>query len=59
MENQILRMPAIQIENCPECKVQVADAAILWHTTELDIMDFSCQTCAADSGHPWIPVIAE
>ncbi len=52
-------MKITELENCPECKVQIADAAILWHTTELDIMDFSCQTCAADSGHPWIPVIAE
>jgi len=56
---QHITMKIKELENCPECKVQIADAAILWHTTELDIMDFSCQTCAADSGHPWIPVIAE
>lgn len=48
-----------EIENCKECQVNETNAAILWHTTELDIMDFSCQSCAADSGHPWIPVIAE
>jgi hypothetical protein len=59
MENQILRMPAIQIENCPECKVQVADAAILWHAERLEIIDFYCRDCATDSGHPWMPVIAE
>ena len=59
MEDTIIIMPAIQIENCPECKVQVADAALLWHTERLEIMDFCCQDCAVSSGHPWMPVLAE
>ena len=56
---QHITMNKKYLEACKECQVNEISAAILWHTTELDIMDFSCQCCAANSGHPWIPVIAE
>jgi hypothetical protein len=56
---QHITMKITDLEQCKECQVNETNAAILWHTTELDIMNFTCQSCAADSGHPWIPVIAE
>jgi len=59
MQDTIITINRNHIENCKECQVNETNAAILWHTTELDIMDFICQSCAVNSGHPWIPVIAE
>ena len=52
-------MPATEMDNCPECKTRVADAALLWHTERLEIMDLYCRDCATDSGHPWVPIVAQ
>ena len=59
MQDTIITMPATEIDNCPECKTRVADAALLWHTERLEIMDFYCLDCATDSGHPWVPIVAQ